>query len=93
MTVSIKTGIIQYLIFASDEIFSKTFRMELTDSRSADDWKTGEYFDDSVITSKIKAAILQEPTLSSAEINVETFQGKVQLSGGVKSVKNAMQLK
>ena len=46
---------------------------------------TGEYVDDSVITSKVKAAILNEPGLSSAEINVETFKGKVQLSGFVTS--------
>ena len=46
---------------------------------------TGEYVDDSVITSKVKAAILNEPTLSSAEINVETFKGVVQLSGFVSS--------
>jgi len=46
---------------------------------------TGEYVDDSVITTKIKAAILNEPTLSSAEINVETFKGEVQLSGYVNS--------
>ena len=47
---------------------------------------TGEYIDDSVITSKIKAAILNEPGLSSAEINVETFKGEVQLSGYVNSI-------
>ena len=46
---------------------------------------TGEYVDDSVITSKVKTAILNEPGLSSAEINVETFKGVVQLSGFVKS--------
>jgi osmotically-inducible protein OsmY len=46
---------------------------------------TGEYVDDSVITTKVKAAILNEPTLSSAEINVETFKGEVQLSGFVNS--------
>ena len=46
---------------------------------------TGEYFDDSVITTKVKAAILHEPSLSSAEINVETFKGVVQLSGFVNS--------
>ena len=46
---------------------------------------SGEYVDDSVITSKVKAAILEEPALSSAEINVETFKGEVQLSGYVKS--------
>jgi len=46
---------------------------------------TGEYLDDSVITTKVKAAILNEPTLNSAEINVETFKGIVQLSGFVES--------
>ena len=46
---------------------------------------TGEYVDDTVITTKVKAAILNEPTLKSAEINVETFKGIVQLSGFVSS--------
>ena len=44
---------------------------------------TGEYIDDSVITTKVKAAIFNEPTLKSAEINVESFKGVVQLSGFV----------
>jgi hyperosmotically inducible protein len=46
---------------------------------------TGEYVDDSVITTKVKAAIFNEPTLKVAEINVETFKGIVQLSGFVSS--------
>lgn len=46
---------------------------------------TGEYVDDTLITTKVKAAIFNEPTLKSAEINVETFKGVVQLSGFVKS--------
>jgi osmotically-inducible protein OsmY len=46
---------------------------------------TGEYVDDSVITTKVKAAILNDPALSAAEINVETFKGVVQLSGFVSS--------
>lgn len=46
---------------------------------------TGEYVDDSVITTKVKAAIFNEPSLKSAEINVETFKGVVQLSGFVSS--------
>jgi osmotically-inducible protein OsmY len=46
---------------------------------------TGEYLDDSVITTKVKAAIFNEPSLKSAEINVETFKGVVQLSGFVSS--------
>ncbi|MDT8997750.1 BON domain-containing protein [Paucibacter sp. APW11] len=45
----------------------------------------GEYIDDTVITTKVKAAVLNEPTLKSAEINVETFKGRVQLSGFVSS--------
>ena len=46
---------------------------------------TGEYVDDSVITTKVKAEIFEEPGLKSAEINVETFKGVVQLSGFVSS--------
>jgi len=46
---------------------------------------TGEYIDDTVVTAKVKAAIFNEPTLKSAEINVETFKGVVQLSGFVNS--------
>ena len=45
---------------------------------------TGEYIDDTVITTKVKAAVFAEPSLKSAEINVETFKGAVQLSGFVK---------
>ena len=46
---------------------------------------TGEYVDDSLITTKVKSAVLNDPNLKSAEINVETFKGRVQLSGFVKS--------
>ena len=46
---------------------------------------TGEYIDDTVITTKVKAAIFEQPNLKSAEINVETFKGVVQLSGFVTS--------
>jgi|SRR3989339_817982 len=46
---------------------------------------TGEYLDDSAITTKVKAAIFNEPTLKVFQINVETFKGDVQLSGFVDS--------
>jgi hyperosmotically inducible protein len=46
---------------------------------------TGEYVDDSAITTKVKTAILSEPGLKVSEINVETFKGVVQLSGFVNS--------
>jgi osmotically-inducible protein OsmY len=46
---------------------------------------TGDYIDDTVLTTKVKAAVFNEPSLKSAEINVETFKGVVQLSGFVSS--------
>ena len=46
---------------------------------------TGQYVDDSVITTKVKAEIFNESTLKSLQINVETFKGEVQLSGSVDS--------
>lgn len=47
---------------------------------------TGQYVDDTAITAKVKAAIFNEPSLKSAEINVETFKRVVQLSGFVSSM-------
>ena len=49
---------------------------------------TGEYVDDTVITTKVKAAVFNDAALKSAEINVETFKGVVQLSGFVSSQAN-----
>ena len=70
---------------------------------------TGEYIDDTVLTTKVKAAVFNDPSLKSAEINVETFKGvsgfvssqaninkAVELArgvAGVKSVKNDMRVK
>lgn len=46
---------------------------------------TGEYLDDSVITTKVKAAIFDESSLKTTEINVTTERGVVVLSGTVSS--------
>jgi osmotically-inducible protein OsmY len=46
---------------------------------------TGEYLDDALITTKVKAEIFRDASLKSSEINVETFKGVVQLSGFVNS--------
>ena len=46
---------------------------------------TGEYIDDSTITTKVKAAIFNDPSLKVFQINVETFKGEVQLTGSVDS--------
>lgn len=42
---------------------------------------TGEYIDDTTITTKVKTALLNDPEVSGLAINVETFRGSVQLSG------------
>jgi osmotically-inducible protein OsmY len=45
--------------------------------------KTGRVIDDSVITGKVKAALIADPTTKAHQIEVETFKGQVQLSGWV----------
>ena len=46
---------------------------------------TGEYMTDSWITTKVKTALAADKQVKSAEVNVETFKGAVQLSGFVSS--------
>lgn len=56
---------------------------------------TGEYIDDALITSKVKAALAADPEVKATEVQVETFKGDVQLSGFVSSpdsVKKAVDL-
>jgi osmotically-inducible protein OsmY len=46
---------------------------------------TGEYIDDSVITTKVKSLLASDDFLKSFQISVETYKGIVQLSGFVNS--------
>jgi osmotically-inducible protein OsmY len=46
---------------------------------------TGEYIDDSAITTKVKAKLVEDKAVSALDIHVETFKGVVQLSGFAKS--------
>jgi osmotically-inducible protein OsmY len=46
---------------------------------------TGEYVDDSTITAKVKTALVSDPVVKAAQVNVETFKHVVQLSGFVDS--------
>ncbi len=48
----------------------------------------GEYIDDSVITTTVKAAILNDPLLNASHIEVTTDKGVVKLSGTVDSEPN-----
>lgn len=49
---------------------------------------TGEYVDDSVITTKVKSAIFNDATLKTMQIKVKTYKGVVQLSGFVDSAQS-----
>ncbi|WP_410015232.1 BON domain-containing protein [Sodalis sp. C49] len=50
---------------------------------------TGGYIDDTVITTKVKTQLLADDHLKGTEINVETFKGRVQLSGFASSMADA----
>lgn len=47
---------------------------------------TGEYIDDTILTTRVKTALLNDPLVSGLAVNIETYKGTVQLSGFVKSV-------
>jgi osmotically-inducible protein OsmY len=51
---------------------------------------TGQYVDDSVLTTKVKAAIFNEESLKTLQINVKTYEGVVQLSGFVDSAQSVV---
>lgn len=50
---------------------------------------TGEYFDDTAITTRVKSAFVSDKEVSAMNISVETFKGTVQLSGFAKNAREA----
>ena len=50
---------------------------------------TGGYIDDTVVTTKVKTALFNDKDIKSSEISVQTFKGRVQLSGFVSSAESA----
>ncbi|MFW0767335.1 BON domain-containing protein [Trabulsiella odontotermitis] len=50
---------------------------------------TGGYIDDTVVTTKVKSALFGDKAIKSSQISVETFKGRVQLSGFVNSEADA----
>ncbi len=69
----------------SDEKSTVSTRQQESTGSTPKKEGAGQYVEDTVITTKVKAAILGESTLKSAEINVETYKGIVQLTGFVRS--------
>ena len=70
-------------VLVSAVLLSFVFGCASHGDRHADRQSAGEYVDDAWITSKVKAAFVKDKALKAHEINVETYQGKVQLSGFV----------
>lgn len=73
------------LAFGAQAIAAETTPQTGSKAAASKTASVGEYVDDAVITSKIKTAVFQDSTLKATEINVETHQGIVQLTGFVKS--------
>jgi osmotically-inducible protein OsmY len=67
----------KHLKYLSTIILAVVFTAMLGCASTSKHEGTGEYIDDSVITTKVKAAVLNEPTLKTTEINVETYKGSV----------------
>ena len=52
---------------------------------AADDHTAGEVLDDTIITTKVKAALVRDPVTKAHQVSVDTFKGTVKLSGFVDS--------
>ncbi|MBL6988067.1 MAG: BON domain-containing protein [Methylobacter sp.] len=79
---------------ASKEALEKTEK-NIEESVTEKTETTGQYIDDTIITAKVKAAILKDPLLSASRIEVTTDKGVVKLSGTVdseKSISRAMEV-
>jgi osmotically-inducible protein OsmY len=59
------------------------------DKLSDQSTKAGVVFDDTEITTKVKAAIFAEPGLKTLQISVDTVKGVVTLSGAVDTQPNS----
>ncbi len=46
---------------------------------------TGQYIDDAALTSKVKTALFKDEDVSGFQVDVDSFKGRVQLSGFVDS--------
>jgi osmotically-inducible protein OsmY len=47
--------------------------------------KTGQYVDDTAITTKVKSELATDETVSALDVHVQTVKGTVRLSGVVKN--------
>ncbi|WP_288411313.1 BON domain-containing protein [uncultured Herbaspirillum sp.] len=88
-----KTPFVAHLLAASFLIAATVPTVQAADAPSAQ--KAGAYIDDSVITAKVKAALLEDKQVSAMKIKVLTKDGVVTLKGSVPSTElgqHALQL-
>jgi osmotically-inducible protein OsmY len=71
----------------SKALITSAFLLSLASCSMGSQETTGQYVDDTTITSKVKEAFVADPTVSAAQVHVETMQGVVQLSGFSQSAK------
>jgi osmotically-inducible protein OsmY len=75
----VRSLIASSLLLGAVAVTSITAGCAGTDKRAS----TGEFIDDSVITTRVKAALVKDDTTPGGAIKVDTFKGTVQLSGFV----------
>ncbi|MFI5337421.1 MAG: BON domain-containing protein [Opitutales bacterium] len=81
MKTSLKLSKLVLLLASTGALALGGLNVGCASTRTSD--STGEYVDDTVITTKVKSALLGDDVVKSFEISVETVKGVVQLSGFV----------
>ncbi|WP_145534241.1 molecular chaperone OsmY [Yersinia thracica] len=87
MAVVLGTALISGSVFAEETILNKTDNVVDSAGAKLDSSmkKVDNYMGDSAATAKVKSALLEEKTLKSTDISVETNHGVVTLTGFVTS--------
>jgi hyperosmotically inducible protein len=75
------------VLTAAAAALAMPFVAACTSTRSRE--SAGEYIDDATITTRVKAALVEDPQVKAREVNVETARGVVQLSGFVANAADA----
>ncbi len=73
------------VLFAILCVTTFAYAADMPKENNATKESAGEYVTDSWITTKVKAALLEDKLVKATEVNVETYKGAVQLSGFVSS--------
>lgn len=80
---------------ARSALFTLALAASLACAADGTQRSTGVYVDDKVVSAKVKAALIDDPTTKAYQIDVSTYEGVVQLSGFVddsKSISTAEQV-